>query len=121
MSDNEKYKSLIKKIRANQNGNTADLLRKMGISYSLIWGLSVSQLKEMAVPYKGDNSFGKFLWDKDIRETKLIALMIFNPKELSVSEIDNIVCSFSSSAADSSSPYDCMPTRVLSLKRASSL
>ena len=95
MNNNEKYKSLVKKIRAKQDGPTADLLEKMGISYSMIFGLSIMQLKQLALPYKSDDSFAEFLWGKDIRETKLIALMIFNPENLKDSEIDNIITGFS--------------------------
>ena len=95
MNNNDKYKILVKKIRAKQDGPTADLLEKMGISYTMIFGLSIMQLKQLALPYKNDNSFAEFLWGKDIRETKLIALMMFNPNEMKGSDIDNIVTAFS--------------------------
>ena len=90
----EEYSHLLKKIKALQNGPVADSLVQLGGAFCLNFGLSVDQIKGLSLPYKKNNPFAWYLWDKDVREAKLIALMIFDINKLSRKETDNMVYSF---------------------------
>ncbi len=94
MDYQEEFKKLRRKIRINENGSIAELMQNMGIKYKLNYGVSVTKLKQLAKPYEGNNEFARFLWQKDIREARLISLMILDTSKLSPEETDTFVKDF---------------------------
>jgi len=94
MDYKEEYKRIVKKIKAFQNGEVSESLIRMGISYPLVFGLTINQIKDIALPYKLNNELAWFLWQKEIRETKLLSLMIFDPANLTKDETVQLVKGF---------------------------
>lgn len=69
-----------RKIRARDNGPAVDVLRQMGLKYKVIHGLSIAEIKAIAVHYQYNNELAKELWQWDHREFKILATFILDPK-----------------------------------------
>lgn len=77
--------SIKKEFFARRNGVTADVLRKAGMPYKVIFGLQVPQLAEIARGIGYDDSLAETLWsDSDVRESRLLATYLFNPANMSI-------------------------------------
>ncbi len=66
-----------------RNGVIADTLRKAGMPYSLIFGLQLPQLSEIARSVPHTEELADKLWeDKNVRESRLLACWIYDPATL---------------------------------------
>jgi 3-methyladenine DNA glycosylase AlkD len=79
---------IISKIRQHMNGDTANSMRQMGIIYPINYGVSVTDLKTIAIPYAGNHPLALALFEQDIRECKILASIIDDPKQVSGEQID---------------------------------
>lgn len=69
---------------SRRNGITADVLRKAGMSYKIIYGLQIPQIAEIARETGYDNSLASLLWnDNEVRESRILAAYLFDPEKLS--------------------------------------
>jgi len=84
-------KSILKEIRARENGPAVDAMENMGMKYNRNFGVALSDLKIIANKYKPNHHFAKVLRNKDIRETRLLAEMIEDPKFVSQEDAERIV------------------------------
>lgn len=67
---------------ALRNGVLADVLRRSGSPYRIIFGLNVPQIKEVAAVFGYDRDLAEKLWaDTSTRESRLMAPMLVNPEE----------------------------------------
>ena len=64
------------------NGETARSMRDKGVQYHLNWGISLPDLKQMASAYTKDFNLAIALWKEDIRECKIMALMLMPPEKM---------------------------------------
>ncbi len=64
------------------NGETARSMREKGVRYHLNWGISLPDLKQMAENYPKDFNLAIALWKEDIRECKIMALMLMPPEKM---------------------------------------
>ena len=64
------------------NGETARSMREKGVQYHLNWGISLPDLKQMASAYTKDFNLAIALWKEDIRECKIMALMLMPPEKM---------------------------------------
>lgn len=72
---------------AYRNGIVADALRKAGQPYSIIFGLQLPQLSEIARKLEPSVELGRALWsDKNVRESRLLAAWVFPKDKLSAEE-----------------------------------
>lgn len=72
---------------AYRNGVVADTLRQAGMPYSIIFGLNVPQLAGIARSLMPDHELARKLWDdKAVRESRLLACYLFDPKKVSLDE-----------------------------------
>ncbi len=87
----ETYKLLIKRLRTLENGPVVDSMKNLGLEYKRNLGVSTIDLKDIAKEYTGQNDLALYLWKKDLRETKLLSLMIVNPEQLTEDEIEEYI------------------------------
>ena len=85
------YKLLIKRLRTLENGPVADSMKNLGLEYKRNSGVSTIDLKNIAKEYTGQNDLALYLWKKDLRETKILSLMIANPEQLTEDEIEEYI------------------------------
>jgi 3-methyladenine DNA glycosylase AlkD len=94
MAIHPKYSQAIRYIMQHQNGETAHQMSNAGIKYNMNYGVSVSQLREFAKACGNDSLLAEQLWAENIRETKLLALMLWDPEELEPAKADAIAAEF---------------------------
>lgn len=84
-------KTILKEIRAKENGPAVDAMDRMGLKYNRNFGVGLSDLKLIAAKYKPNHELAKILRNKNIRETRLLAEMIEDSKMVSDELADEIV------------------------------
>ena len=71
-------------LRLSMNGPVAAGMRKMGISYRLIFGVDLPRLQEISRKYESSATLAERLWSEDVRELKILATLLYPPSEMSV-------------------------------------
>ena len=77
----EKYIELLRLVVAAQNGPVSDMLRNAGMKYKTIYGLSMFDLRRIAGKFYPDTQLAEELWKKDVREFKVLSLLIDDPSQ----------------------------------------
>ncbi|HCX99484.1 MAG TPA: hypothetical protein DG754_05015 [Bacteroidales bacterium] len=85
---------IIQEINRHMNGPVSESLTQRGFSYKVNYGVSIPELKNIAAQYNGNHELALALYEEDIRECKLIASMIDDPKKVTGEQIDNWAESF---------------------------
>ncbi len=74
----EKQLAYIKKnIYLHKNGIVSESMEAKGIRYGLNYGVSIPDLKQLADTLPHDALLAQRLWDENIRETKLLATLLY--------------------------------------------
>ncbi|MCD8044998.1 MAG: DNA alkylation repair protein [Tannerellaceae bacterium] len=68
-------------LRRFMNGVVSDSLRRSGVNYKLIFGVSLPRIKQIASGYTPDKQLAEQLWEQDVRELKILATMLYPPEE----------------------------------------
>ncbi len=82
------FQELLARIRRLKNGETAGQMKAMGIKYHINWGASVVSLRELARQYDKSHLLALKLWNKQWRETMILATLFENPETLSEEQMD---------------------------------
>lgn len=82
MDVNSTVKTIKQQFFLRMNGETARSMREKGVQYHLNWGISLPDLKQMASNYPKDFDLAIALWKEDIRECKIMALMLMPPEKM---------------------------------------
>jgi 3-methyladenine DNA glycosylase AlkD len=85
---------VIREIESHMNGPVSNSLKNYGLGYKLNYGVSIPQLQSIAQQYKGNHELALQLYNREIRECKIIASMIADPEILTGEQIDNWAQSF---------------------------
>ncbi len=84
----DKFQQLLKSIQLKKNGDVSDMMTQQGIRYKLNWGVAVFELRELARMYEPDHLLAMKLWNKQWRETMILATLLDNPTEVSEEQMD---------------------------------
>ncbi|HHU26746.1 MAG TPA: hypothetical protein GXZ56_09030 [Bacteroidales bacterium] len=71
-------------LRLSMNGPVAAGMRKMGVSYRLIFGVDLPRLQEISRKYEPGAALAERLWSEDARELKILATLLYPPGEMNV-------------------------------------
>ena len=63
------------------NGVAAKSIRESGMGYRLVYGVELPRLREIAAAYTPDRRLAQTLWNEDIRESKILAILLFPVEE----------------------------------------
>lgn len=74
MSDLELIKA---DLRAAMNGVASKVIRESGMDYKLVYGIELPRLREIASAFTPDQHLAMKLWQEDVRECKMLAVMLF--------------------------------------------
>lgn len=70
-----------------RNGVVADVLRRSGMPYEVIFGVDVPTLASIAREIGHDNELARKLWkDMNVRESRLLATYLFDAQTLAIEE-----------------------------------
>ena len=68
-------------LRAAMNGVAARAIRESGMGYKLVYGVELPRLREIAAEFTPDRRLAQELWQEDIRECKMLAIMLYPLEE----------------------------------------
>jgi hypothetical protein len=88
LASEQDFKLILTKIRLAKNGETVKQMRDRGVVYKTNWGVSVSLLREMASLFKPDHLLALKLWNKQWRETMILAAMLDVPEMVTEEQMD---------------------------------
>lgn len=69
-------KDIRTRLRLSMNGVVSASMREKGAVYALNFGVSMPELKKIAVNYPQDPDLAEALWREDVRELKILAAML---------------------------------------------
>ena len=69
-------KDIKKELRASMNGVLSARMREVGMPYKLIFGVELPRLQSIAAEFPQDAELAQQLWQQNIRETRLLAIML---------------------------------------------
>ena len=84
MNNDEIIKSIKNDFRLGMNGIISTSMRNKGMDYKIIFGLSLPQLRSLSEKYSPNPEVATRLWNENIRESKLLATMIFPASEMDI-------------------------------------
>ncbi len=114
----EKYKQVLNKVHLAENRVVADMLQNSGLKYRTIFGANIVHLREIAQEFAPDHELALELWEKDIREMKILSLLIDNPKEITGEQMDYQVAEFNNPELIEQACYATYPKVSFALEKA---
>lgn len=88
-SETEKqYQQLLRQIKLRKNGDVSMSMKRQGIEYKLNWGVSVVELRELAKGYSPGHLLALKLWNKQWRETMILATLLDEPEKVTEEQMD---------------------------------
>lgn len=88
------FQELLTRVRRLKNGETAAQMKAMGVKYRINWGVSVISLRELARQYDKSHLLALKLWNKQWRETMILATIFEEPAQLGEEQMDYWTKSF---------------------------
>ena len=75
----ELERDIKKELRASMNGILSARMREAGMPFRLIFGVELPRLQNIAKEFPIDANLADYLWKQNIRETRLLAIMLMPP------------------------------------------
>jgi len=82
------YQEILRKVKPLQNGEVADSMTKRGVIYKLNLGASIVSLQLLAKNYIPNHLLALKLWNKQWRETMILATLLEKPDEVTKNQMD---------------------------------
>lgn len=82
------FQKILSQIRRSKNGETVEQMRNHGLIYKMNWGVSIIYLREIAAKYKSNHLLALKLWNKQWRETMILASMLDVAAEVTEEQMD---------------------------------
>ncbi len=82
------FRELLAKIRRLKNGETVAQMKAHGLVYKINWGASVISLRELAKSYEQNHLLALKLWNKQWRETMIMATLLDEPEKVTEEQLD---------------------------------
>lgn len=85
-------KTTISKIHARfrqlKSGEVADNLKAQGVTYRLAWGVQSYRMREIAADFEPDAEVAEYLWNEDVRESKLLAPRLYPAERMTMADAE---------------------------------
>lgn len=82
------FRSILTKVRLAKNGETVAQMRQAGLTYKINWGASVISLRQIAGQNTPNHILALKLWNKQWRETMMLAAMLDVPAAVTEEQMD---------------------------------
>ena len=86
MDNTQRMIALLGKVRKQMNGAVSESMATHGQQYGLNYGVSIATLREIAAGEDIDYNYAKYLYQQQVRELKLCACHIADPKMVDTHE-----------------------------------
>lgn len=114
----EKYKQVLNKVHLSENRVVADMLHNSGLQYRTIFGANIVDLREIAKAFAPDHELAIELWEKDIREMKILSLLIDDPAKITPGQMDKQVAEFNNPELIEQACYATFPKVPFAIEKA---
>lgn len=84
----QQFRQILARIRVAKSGETVDLMKEHGLNYKVNWGASIISLREIASSYDPNHLMALKLWNRQWRETMILAAMMDVPAEVTEEQMD---------------------------------
>jgi 3-methyladenine DNA glycosylase AlkD len=84
----QQFRQILTRIRLAKSGETVELMKNHGLNYKVNWGASIISLRDIASQYEPNHLLALKLWNKQWRETMILAAMLDVPKEVTEEQMD---------------------------------
>ena len=84
----QQFRQILDRIRVAKSGETVDLMKAHGLNYKVNWGASIISLREIASSYEPNHLMALKLWNRQWRETMILAAMMDVPEEVTEEQMD---------------------------------
>jgi hypothetical protein len=88
LKQDQEFRQILTKIRLAKNGETVEQMKQLGLTYKINWGASIVSLREIAKQYDSNHLLALKLWNKQWRETMILASMLDVPYEVTEEQMD---------------------------------
>jgi hypothetical protein len=82
------YREILRKLKLLQSGPVSESMIQRGVVYKLNLGASVISLRQLAEGYRQDHLLALKLWNKQWRETMILATLLEKPHEITENQMD---------------------------------
>lgn len=90
----QKFQKLLSIIKSRKNGDVSVMMNQKGLKYKINWGVSLIELREIAKSFAPDHLLALKLWNKQWRETMILASLLDEPDEVTEEQMDYWTKSF---------------------------
>ncbi len=84
----EEFQKLLKVVKLRQSGEVSEFMTQQGLHYKLNWGVSLLDLREIAQNHERNHLLALKLWNKQWRETMILATLLDEPNEVTEEQMD---------------------------------
>ena len=84
----QQFRQILTRIRLAKSGETVSQMKEHGLNYKVNWGASIGSLREIASQYEPNHLLALKLWNKQWRETMIMAAMVDVPSEVTEEQMD---------------------------------
>ncbi|MGE5449243.1 MAG: hypothetical protein ACM3PR_12810 [Bacteroidales bacterium] len=84
----QQFRQILTRIRLAKSGETVELMKNHGLNYKVNWGASIMSLRDIASQYEPNHLLALKLWNKQWRETMILAAMVDVPSEVTEEQMD---------------------------------
>lgn len=84
----QEFRQILNQIRLAKSGETVDQMKEHGLNYKVNWGASIISLREIAARQEKNHLLALKLWNKQWRETMILAAMLDVPAEVTEEQMD---------------------------------
>ena len=85
------HQEIVKKLTQYENGVVSETMNRMGMNYAVNYGLSTLQIDQIAKKIKKSNNLAFYLWQQKERESKLLAIRIFENYHFDEHQISKLI------------------------------
>lgn len=86
MDNTQRMIALLGRVRREMNGAVSESMATHGQKYGLNYGASVATIREIAATEQRDYDFAKYLYQQQVRELKLLACHLAEPRSVDTHE-----------------------------------
>lgn len=84
----QQFQQILIRIRLLKNGEIVQQMKERGLVYKVNWGASIMALREIACKFEPNHLLALKLWNKQWRETMILAAMVDVPAEVTEEQMD---------------------------------
>lgn len=84
----KQFQHLLKVIKLRQNGEVSEAMTQRGLQYKMNYGVSLIHLRELAKNYQHSHLLALKLWNKQWRETMIMATLLDEPNLVTEEQMD---------------------------------